>query len=183
MVITLIGYRGSGKSSVAAPLADALSWDWVDADDEIEQKAGCTIREIFERDGELRFRELEEEVLEDLLSRDKLVIAAGGGAVLSETTRQRIKQAGPVIWLKASVETLASRINADKTTAERRPDLTSTGGRNEIEEMLSQRELLYRDCSTAIIDTDGLSVDEIVTSILDSVGQKLQGGNTSRDDR
>ena len=177
MAITLIGYRGSGKSSVAVPLADALGWDWIDADDEIERRAGCSIRDIFEKDGEPKFRELEEETLEALLSRDQLVIAAGGGAVLSEKTREKMKSSGPVVWLKASVEVLASRIEDDHTTTTRRPNLTSQGGRREIEDVLAVREPLYCDCATLTIETDDRTVSEIVTSILSSIQQNNEGRN------
>ena len=177
MVITLIGYRGSGKSSVAAPLADALGWNWIDADDEIERCAGCSIREIFEKEGEPKFRELEEKTLDELLSRDQLVIAAGGGAILSEKTCEKMKSSGPVVWLKASVEVLASRIESDVTTTQRRPNLTSLGGRQEIEDVLAVREPLYRDCATLTVETDDRHLSEIVTSILNSIQNNNEGRN------
>ena len=177
MIITLIGYRGSGKSSVAAPLSAALGWDWIDADDEIEHRAGCSIREIFEKDGEPKFRELEEETLDVLLSRDQLVIAAGGGAILSEKTREKMKSSGPVVWLKASVEVLASRIEDDHTTTTRRPNLTPQGGRREIEDVLTVREPLYCECATLTIETADRTVSEIVTSILSSIQQNNEGRN------
>ena len=177
MIITLIGYRGSGKSSVAAPLADALGWNWIDADDEIERRTGCSIREIFKNAGESRFRELEEETLDELLSRNQLVIAAGGGAILSEKTCEKMKSSGPVVWLKASVDILASRIDSDVTTTERRPNLTSQGGRQEIENVLAVREPLYRDCATLTVDTDTSHIREIVTSILNSIQTNNEGRN------
>lgn len=177
MVITLIGYRGSGKSSVAAPLAAALGWNWIDADVEIEHRAGCSIREIFEKEGVSKFRKLEEKTLDELLSRDQLVIAAGGGAILSETTRRKMKSSGPVVWLKASVEVLASRIEADHATTERRPNLTSQGGRQEIEDVLAVREPLYRDCASITVETNDRNISEIVTSILNSIQKNNEGRN------
>ena len=81
MVITLIGYRGTGKSTLASPLAQRLGWDWIDADVELERRAGRSIQSIFATDGEPEFRRLERELLAELLLRDRLVIAAGGGAV------------------------------------------------------------------------------------------------------
>ena len=150
-------------------MADALGWNWIDADDEIERGAGCFIREIFEKDGEPKFRELEEKTLDDLLSRDQLVIAAGGGAILSEKTCEKMKSSGPVVWLKAAVEILASRIESDATTTLRRPNLTSLGGRQEIENVLTVREPLYRDCATLTVETDDRNISEIVTSILSSI--------------
>src|SRR6185369_11029470 len=151
MVITLIGYRGSGKSTVAAPLAERLGWSWIDADAVIEQRAGCSIREIFAAEGEPGFRRRERDVLSELLRGDKLVIAAGGGAILSAETRADMRAAGPVVWLRASVETLAARIAGDATTAERRPNLVS-GGVQEICDLLAFREPLYRECATIVID-------------------------------
>lgn len=154
MILTLIGYRATGKSTLAQPLAERLGWAWIDADIELERRAGRTIREIFDADGEPEFRRLERETLADLLTQDRLVIAAGGGAVLNPDTRQDFKDAGPVVWLKASVDTIEQRLYGDVTTAERRPNLTSSGGREEIERLLSQREPIYSDTATLTIQTD-----------------------------
>src|SRR5690606_4558018 len=114
MVITLIGYRGTGKSTVAVALAARLRWAAVDADDQIEALAGKTIQRIFADDGEAEFRRLERETMQRLLSEaDRLVIAAGGGAILDEQTRRHMQQAGPVVWLTAPVETILARISKD----------------------------------------------------------------------
>src|ERR1700748_2887932 len=110
MFITLIGYRGTGKSTLAPRLAARLNFQWVDADVELENCTGRSIREIFATDGEPEFRRIERQVLVDLLKRDRLVLAAGGGAILNETTRQDFRHAGPVVWLQASVETISRRI-------------------------------------------------------------------------
>ena len=154
MIITLIGYRGTGKTSVARPLAERLGWQAIDADVDLEARAGRTIREIFDTDGEGEFRRLERDTLVDLLSRDRLVIAAGGGAVLNPDTRADFKEAGPVVWLTASADTIEKRLFGDQTTTERRPNLTSQGGRAEIEALLSQREPLYRECALIEVATD-----------------------------
>ncbi len=169
MVITLIGYRGSGKSCVAVPLASRLGWDWIDADGELERRAGRSIRDIFAIDGEDHFRVLEQKIISQLLARDKLVIAAGGGAILNEQTRREIKSAGPVVWLQASADAIERRLTADPMTIQRRPNLTTAGGRSEIEVLLAQRDPLYRGCATLAIKTDNLSIDEIVECILQSL--------------
>lgn len=166
MVITLIGYRGSGKTTVARPLAERLGWSWVDADTVIEKTAGQTIREIFANQGEPAFRELERQTMAELLGRDRLVVAAGGGAILNPETRARVRQAGPVIWLQASLQTLQSRIQQDVTTAERRPNLTNAGGLTEIAQVLAVREPLYRECATLTIDTDLAPIPDLVDQIL-----------------
>ncbi len=154
MILTLIGYRGTGKTSLAEPLAERLGWVPVDADVEIEGAAECSIREIFEEGGEETFRKLEREVLVDLLKQDNLVLAAGGGAIPNRDTRRDFVAAGPVVWLKASAETTNQRLHGDETTTERRPDLTSSGGLTEIEELLAGREPLYRETASLIVTTD-----------------------------
>jgi shikimate kinase len=174
MNVTLIGYRGSGKSAVSAHLADALGWTAVDADHEIERRAGRTIREIFEEKGEPHFRQLERDVLAELLAGDRLVIAAGGGAVLSTETRSRMQAAGPVVWLQATVDQLERRINADAKSPQRRPPLTDSGGRHEIEELLNVREPLYRQSATAIVQTDELTVEDVAKAVLASVKPLLR---------
>lgn len=165
MLITLIGYRGCGKSTVAPALAARLGWDWVDADTVLEAKAGKSIREIFAESGEPEFRRLERETLVELLQRDRLVLAAGGGAVLNPETRADFRKAGPVVWLRADVATLEARIAADATTAARRPNLTSAGGTAEIAQLLAGREPLYRETATLVLDSSR-SVDEIVDAIV-----------------
>ena len=163
-VVTLIGYRGSGKSTVAPLLARRLGWDWIDSDVEIERRAGRTIREIFADLGEAGFRRQEHDVLQELLAREQLVIAAGGGAILNDATRARMKSSGPVVWLRASMETLAARIAGDATTADRRPNLAG-GGPAEITAMLAVRTPLYQETASLVVDVDArppaLLVDEI----------------------
>lgn len=177
MVITLIGYRGSGKSTVAQPLAARLGWPMVDADAEIERAAGKSIREIFASGGEPQFRDIERRVISELLQRDRLVLSAGGGAILDADTRRHMRAAGPVVWLRASVDTLLRRIAADQATAERRPNLTAAGGRREIEELLARREPLYREAATIVIETDDLPAAEIVERIWQAIGPPVLGGS------
>jgi shikimate kinase len=175
MVITLIGYRGSGKTTVAAGLAARLGCDWIDADAVIEEAAGQSIRDIFAAEGEAGFRRREREAIAGLLQRDQLVLAVGGGAILNADTRREMKAAGPVVWLQASVEVLAKRIAADPTTSERRPNLAG-GGTNEILRLLAEREPLYRDCASLSVFTDQLSVSEIVERIAVAVAASRPRG-------
>src|SRR3954464_5808418 len=126
MFVALIGYRGSGKSAVAQQAALRLGWDWVDADVELELRAGKSIAAIFADDGEQVFRDTETAVLRELLKRDRTLLALGGGVVLREENRRMLRAAGGMtIWLSASPETLCARILADSTTAARRPSLTA----------------------------------------------------------
>lgn len=163
--VFLIGYRGTGKTSVARELAIRLSCDWLDADDVIEQRAGKSIAEIFADDGETAFRDLEAAVLAELSGKTGLVVSLGGGAVLRESNRSVIRSAGSVVWLTASVDLIVARLAADETTASRRPNLTSAGGRAEIENLLNQRMPLYRECATLIVDTEGKTVAQVVDEI------------------
>jgi shikimate kinase len=169
MVVTLIGYRGTGKTSVAPPLARRLQFESIDADAELERRAGMTIREIFESEGEPGFRARERALLTELLQGNRLVIAAGGGAVMDPGTRKRMRAAGPVVWLRAKVETIERQIAADPSTRERRPALTAAGGRREIESILAVREPLYRETATIAVDVDDRTVEEIVAEIVPTV--------------
>lgn len=148
-------------------LARRWHWTWVDSDNEIEQQTGRSIRSIFAEDGEPEFRRIEREVLTDLIRRDKQVLSTGGGAILNADTRADLRVHGPVIWLKASVETIASRILGDSTTLSRRPNLTPQGGIDEIRQILAVREPLYAASATWTIETDGLTLPEVVRRIDD----------------
>jgi shikimate kinase len=164
--IFLVGYRGTGKSTVAPELARRLEYNWVDADDEIERRAGKNIAAIFADDGEATFRDWESCVVTELASRPRIVVALGGGAVLREENRRVVRQAGPVIWLTASVDTILQRIIADEASAERRPNLTTSGGRLEIETILTDRTPIYRQCATLVVDTEGKSAAQVAGEIL-----------------
>lgn len=165
MIITLVGYRGTGKSSLAPTLAARLGWTWIDADTEIERRAGRCIRDIFSELGEAEFRRIEREVMADLLSGDDLVLAAGGGAVLNPETRRLMSSAGPVIWLRASVDTILARTQTDSGSLERRPPLTANDPRREVETLLSVREPLYREVATFAVETDDRTPGEIVDEV------------------
>jgi shikimate kinase len=175
MVITLIGYRGTGKSTLAAPLAARLRWSWIDADVELERRAGRSIQQIFATDGEPEFRRLEQELLNELLQRDRLIVAAGGGAVMHGPTREKMIAAGPVIWLKASLDTIERRLATDPTTGPRRPNLTATGGREEIERLLAIREPIYRGCASLTVTTDDKPVDQLVAEIVRQLPANVRG--------
>src|SRR5262245_25645065 len=104
-VVCLIGYRGTGKTTVAQLLSERIGWNWIDADAALEQRAGQSIREIFQQHGEKAFRDLETETVLDLTQRERLVIALGGGAILREQNFRAIRR-GLVIWLQADPSTI-----------------------------------------------------------------------------
>jgi shikimate kinase len=169
MILSLIGYRGTGKTTIAPLLAARCGCIAVDADAELERASGRTIAEIFATGGEAEFRRLERATIVELLKRDNIVLSVGGGAILNADTRRDLKAAGPVIWLKATPETISARMAADPVTAARRPNLTAAGGIDEIRQMLAVREPLYRETASLEVQTDGRSAEEIVTEITASL--------------
>lgn len=164
-LVFLIGPRGSGKSTVARLLAQSLGWDWRDADAELEKRHGQSIRAIFAAEGEAGFREKEAGILAELCRLQRHILATGGGVVLRPANRERMRAAGRVVWLTADVETLWQRLQADDSTAERRPALT-VGGWAEIEEVVRMREPLYRQCADFTVPTSGRMANEVVAEIL-----------------
>ncbi|MCA9230749.1 MAG: shikimate kinase [Planctomycetales bacterium] len=167
--IALIGYRGTGKTTVARLLASRLGFDWVDADVEVERKAGKSIAAIFAESGESAFRDLEASIVARLCGQEQLVIALGGGAVLREENRKCLASCRQVVWLKASPEVIAERLEHDPTTAARRPNLTNHGGRNEIEQLLDQRTPIYRACATLEVDTEDRDPADIADDIVRAI--------------
>ncbi len=176
MIVTLIGYRGCGKSSVGPLLASRLQCRCVDSDDEIEARSGKSIKEIFADGGETTFRALETEVLRDLLMHPPAVIAAGGGAILAPVNRERMKHAGPVVWLTASAATLALRIEGDEASLQRRPSLTGQSIEDEVADVLESRRDLYKDVSTMTIDAEAESPHQIAERIVAALGDSQVGG-------
>lgn len=165
--LVLIGYRATGKTTVARLVAERLGWQWVDADVEIERRAGKPIAQIFGEDGEPAFRDLEAEVIADLCGRPRLVVAAGGGAPLRPESRQAMRSQGIVVWLKAPPETILARMTADATTASRRPNLTDKDPFEEIVHLLAQREPIYRQSAHLEVDTEQKSPSQVAAEILD----------------
>lgn len=166
MSVILIGYRGSGKTTVGKKLAGRLWQKFVDTDELIVKSAGKSIKEIFEQEGEPRFRDLETIALQSACGMQDHVIALGGGAILREENRQIIKSSGrKVIYLRCKPEILWQRIQNDLATAMNRPNLTTMGGLPEIQNLLAQREPLYREVMSAELDVTNLTADEAVVYI------------------
>ena len=168
MSILLIGYRGSGKTTVGHKLADRLWQPFVDVDELIVTEAGKSIKEIFEQEGEQAFRELEEKAVREACGLAEHVIALGGGSVLRESNRQAISQSGhPVVYLRCEPAELHKRIHADPATPAMRPSLTHLGGGiEEITKLLDEREPLYRQVKTAELDVTHLTAEDAVVYIV-----------------
>ena len=161
----LVGMRGSGKSAVGARVAELLGLELVDADAELESRAGTSIAEIFESQGEQGFRRLEEELLLEVLRKTHVVIATGGGAVLHESVRPLLR-ARLTFWLDGPLRLLASRIASSD-----RPSLTGRSIVEELDEVYRARRALYEEVSKARIDTEDLTVDEVARRVCELSAQ------------
>ncbi len=173
--IILIGYRGTGKTTIAHSLAARLGCDTIDCDVEIERRAGKTIAEIFAQDGEPFFRSLERSLIAELLEEitKPLILSTGGGAVLHSETRKKLREVGVVVWLTAEPETILARLRGDESTATKRPSLSELPPLEEIQTMLNRRRALYEETAHLIVPTDGRGVEKIVDEIADAVRSRI----------
>jgi shikimate kinase len=164
--IILIGFMGCGKSTIGRELKRMMGFVWIDTDAEIEARAQCSITEIFAQMGEEGFRDMETQVLRDLLENkmQSTIISTGGGAVLREENRMLLRQLGYVVWLRAGVDTIYQRTKKNRT----RPILQTDNPRTVIEDLLALREPIYRECAHLVIDVAGLNRTEISAGIVES---------------
>ncbi len=164
--IILIGYRGVGKTTIGELLGSRLQRSFHDSDTEIVNDTGLTIPEIFKEKGEDYFRQIEQQVIQRLcLMSDPIILATGGGAVLSSVNRELIKEYGTIVLLTASEDTIYQRIHEDPN----RPALTSHDLKREIREVLKVRNPLYQSLQDLTIDTESHSPDDAVTRILEYI--------------
>ena len=157
MAKVLLGFMGAGKSTIARNLAP----DFVDMDTLIEERLGMPIARFFEEKGEAAFRQIEEEVLADLLKTDQ-VISTGGGIVISPRNRALLKQNPDNIYLKADFETLYQRISADKDN--QRP-LFLNNSKEDLAAIFDERQAWYEEVASQIVDVSGLSPEEIIEEL------------------
>jgi shikimate kinase len=163
MNIVLIGYRGTGKSTVGRLLAARLGRELVSTDAEIVKRARRTIPEIVAQQGWDYFRDLESDICREFAGRDQLVIDTGGGAVLRAQNVEALKKDGTVFWLTASVETIAKRIGGDN----QRPSVTGFKSFvDEIQDVLQERMPKYQAAADHIIVTDDRSINQLIETIL-----------------
>lgn len=177
--LALVGVRGTGKSTVGRIIARGLCLPFVDADAELEARAGKSIRAIFEDEGEGAFRDLEEQVLADLTGGPPAVLATGGGAVLRDSNRRRLRQFGLIIWLTARPEALAARIQSNPRGVADRPALTAHGTLAEISAILEARTPIYQTIADATVDTDGRTPAEVADAVLEACqsAERRSGGS------
>lgn len=160
--ISLVGLPGSGKSTVGRQLARRLGSPFLDTDQEIERRLGCSIRRFFETEGEEKFREIEAAVLDELTSSGQGVLATGGGAVLRPENRERLHARTHVIYLKSTPEDLMRRLRHDST----RPLLQVADPMARLRDLYAARDPLYRQTAHFVIETGRPTVAALVNMIM-----------------
>ena len=164
--ITLVGFMGSGKTTVGVELSKMLAMEQIDVDRVIEEKMKMRVSEIFQLYGEQVFRQLESSVVEELSNQENVIIfCSGGGVVLNEKNIENLKRTGVVIWLKATPEEIYNRIADDNS----RPLLKDSMSVDKIEHMLEGRLPLYEKAADLVIETDGKSVEQVSLEIVDQL--------------
>ena len=173
----LVGMMGSGKTSTGRPLAERLGYGFVDADAVIEQAAGCSIPDIFERDGEAGFRSLESQVLSAISQRHSLVVATGGG-VVTQPENWGMLHSGIVIWLDVVPDQLLQRLNADSTV---RPLLQTADPEAALNALLNERRPLYAEADLTVVINDE-TPEAVADGILQLVPSLLKDPTQRRTD-
>jgi len=168
MNIILIGYRGTGKTTIARIIARKTGFELQNLDAMIVKAAGMNIPEIVAQKGWDQFRDLESQVLQQVADGDDQILDCGGGIILRPENRERLRQAGPVFWLTASVPVIVERIRED----DQRPALTDKSFLEEIQEVLQTRTPLYQECAHHRINTDHQSPEQAAEQILELIGFK-----------
>src|SRR5690349_8254878 len=164
--VFLIGPMGSGKTAVGKQLARLLHLHFYDSDAEIEHRCGVDIPYIFEKEGEIGFREREREVIDSLTQMQDVIVATGGGAVLSPYNREHLASRGRVVYLQTSVEQQLERTRHGR----QRPLLFTEDPERKLRELLSFRAPLYESIAAIVVCTDGRQV----RAVADEVVQRLQ---------
>ena len=159
--IFLVGMMGAGKTSVGRVLAKRLQKSFYDSDQVIEDRTGVKIPVIFEIEGEAGFRVRESAVIDELTALRDIVLATGGGAVLIETNRDRLRTRGTVVYLRATVRDLLNRTRHDKN----RPLLQAADPRARLTELYEKRDPLYREVAHVTVDTGNQSLTSLVNRL------------------
>ena len=169
MNLVLIGYRGAGKSTVGRLVAERLGLNTLGFDAEIVRRAGKSIPEIVRDEGWERFRDLESALVRESVSLDGWLFDTGGGVVERPENVALLRRCGPVVWLRADVETIVRRIGGD----DQRPSLTGARSfTDEVAQVLARRTPLYSAAADREVDTSRLTVDEAVTAIVGPLRQE-----------
>ena len=161
--LALVGFMGTGKTAVAKALARRLNKEFIELDSLIQEKAGKSIPEIFQQDGEAAFRRLETEVTKQVAGRKNAVIAGGGGIILNKINIEYLKKECVIVYLTASPEVILKRT---ANTKNKRPLLEVADKAERVRELLKQRQPLYERAADITIDTAGLNINSVVKQII-----------------
>ncbi|WP_113907558.1 shikimate kinase AroK [Aliidiomarina celeris] len=165
--IFLVGPMGAGKSTIGRQIAKSLHLDFFDSDTEIERRTGADISWVFELEGEEGFRVREEKVIEEITENMGIVLATGGGSIISKENRNRLSARGIVVYLKTTIDKQVARTERDK----KRPLLANAENPREVLESLAQeREPLYEEIADIVIQTDEQSAKIVAGQIIEKLG-------------
>lgn len=170
--LILVGLMGSGKTTLGRALAKHLGKTFVDSDEEIQLRTGVTIPHIFDIEGEAGFRQRETAAIRDLVERDNMVLATGGGTVLAEQSRELMQQNGIVIYLKASVHDLWQRTRHDRN----RPLLQTADPHAKLTELFQQRDPLYLQVADIVMQSGKQSAYALMLNLVDEI-EKFRKNN------
>ncbi len=165
MNIILMGYRCSGKTSAGKGLAERLGFSFYDTDEMVERQTGLPIPRIVAEQGWDAFRQAERAAIRELSGADRGVIALGGGAVLDFRNVEYLKGNGVFVWLIAAAKTIAARMENDEAGGSERPSLTPASSIGEIDQVLAEREPLYRRLADFAVDTTEIKADRVAEAI------------------
>lgn len=165
---------GVGKTTIGRCLAELLHKEFIDLDVEIEKRTGAAIPLIFEIEGEEGFRRRESAMLDELVGRDKLILATGGGAILDASNRARLRERGVVVYLSAPIETLLERTARDR----HRPLLQTPDRRQTLEDILRVREPLYRETAHLVVKSSTRAPMTVAREIIQQLDGNDQNANT-----
>ncbi|WP_159715550.1 shikimate kinase AroK [Blochmannia endosymbiont of Camponotus nipponensis] len=164
--IFLIGPMGAGKSTIGRQLANQLNMEFFDSDQEIENRTGANISWVFDVEGEVRFRDREEKVIDELTKKKDIVLATGGGSVKSRITRNNLSDRGLVVYLETTVDKQLMRTQHDKRRPLLRSSSTSGNIRELLEVLAKERNPLYEEISDIRISTDEKNIRIVVNKII-----------------
>ena len=164
--VFLVGPMGAGKSTIGRHLAEELHLEFFDSDQEIERRTGADIAWIFDLEGEDGFRKREENVIEDLTDKQGIVLATGGGSIVSNAVRNRLSARGIVVYLQTTIDKQVARTQRDK----RRPLLQNDDPESILRALADERNPLYEEVADYVIETDEQSARAVANQIINKIG-------------
>jgi len=162
LLIIFVGLPGSGKTTIGRQMGRRLGLPFLDSDSVIEQRLGCSIREFFEREGEERFRDIEQNVLDDLSKYHHGVLSTGGGSVLRPLNRQNLHTRGKVVYLRSTPEEVFRRLKHDM----QRPLLQVDDPQEKLRALFNVRDPLYRETAHFVFETGRPSINRLLNTII-----------------